>query len=44
MGEFRVGVKALITYNRKILLIKKVPAEGDHWEFPGGLMEFCEDL
>ena len=44
MGEFRVGIKALITYNRKILLIKKVSSEGGFWEFPGGLMEFGEDL
>ena len=44
MGEFRVGVKSLIIYNRKTLLIKRVSAEGGTWEFPGGLMEFGEDL
>ena len=44
MGEFRVGVKAVIIYERKVLLIKKVSAEGGNWELPGGLMEFGEDL
>ena len=43
MGEFRVGVKSIIIYNRKTLLIQRV--DGNHeWEFPGGLMEFNEDL
>ena len=44
MGEFRVGVKSIIIYNRKVLLIKRVSAEGGVWEIPGGLMEFGEDL
>ena len=44
MGEFRVGVKTIIIYNRKMLLIKRVSTEGGVWEIPGGLMEFEEDL
>jgi len=47
MGEFRVGVKSLILYDKKLLLIKRSDdagiAEGE-WEYPGGLMEFGEDL
>lgn len=44
MGEFRVGVKSVIIYNKRVLLIKRIPAEGGVWEIPGGLMEFGEDL
>ncbi len=47
MGEFLVGVKSLILYNRKTLLIKRADnvgiAEGE-WEYPGGIMHFGEDL
>jgi len=43
MGNFIVGVKSIIIYNRKVLLVKR--ADGDHlWECPGGTMEFGEDF
>jgi 8-oxo-dGTP diphosphatase len=44
MGEFKVGVKSIIIYNKKSLLIKRVKDEGECWEFPGGVMEFGESL
>ena len=42
MGEFRIGVRSLVIYNRKLLLIKR--NGGGHWESPGGRLEFGEDL
>jgi 8-oxo-dGTP diphosphatase len=42
MGEFRVGVRSLVVYNRKILLLKR--NGGGHWESPGGRLDFGEDL
>ena len=48
MGEFKVGVKSIILYNRKVLLVQRADISGtsrsNEWEFPGGLMEFGEDL
>jgi len=43
MGEFIVGVKSLILYNKKILLVQRSDA-GNEWECPGGKVEFGEDL
>ena len=43
MGEFIVGVKSMIIYNRKVLLIQRADGE-NKWEFPGGQVEFGEDL
>jgi len=42
MGEFRIGVGALILYNRKTLLLKNA-AKG-YWASPGGTVDFGEDL
>jgi len=50
MGEFKVGVKSIIIYNRKALLVKRIDSAGmgtphsGEWEFPGGVMEFGENL
>ena len=44
MGEFKVGLKSIILYERRALLIKRAADDGGLWEFPGGLMEFGEDL
>ena len=43
MGEFIVGVKSIIIYNRKVLLVRRSD-ENKNWECPGGTMEFGEDL
>jgi 8-oxo-dGTP diphosphatase len=43
MGEFIVGVKSLIICNRKALLVQRADGE-NKWEFPGGQVEFGEDL
>ncbi|MCL2773991.1 MAG: NUDIX hydrolase [Oscillospiraceae bacterium] len=43
MGKFRVGVRSLVIYNRKVLLIKRSDEEYA-WESPGGHLEFGEDL
>ncbi|MCL2518757.1 MAG: NUDIX domain-containing protein [Oscillospiraceae bacterium] len=40
--QFIVGVKSLILYNRKVLLIQR--ADCAEWECPGGKVEFGEDL
>ena len=42
MGEFRVGVRSLVIYNRKALLLK-ISGE-EYWQAPGGKVEFGEDL
>ena len=42
MGKFQVGVKSIIIYNRKALLVRR--SDNGYWEFPGGTMEFGEDL
>jgi len=43
-GEIFVGVKSLLTYNRKTLLINHVEERDAHggWEYPGGAMIFGE--
>jgi len=41
MGEFEVGVRAVILYDRKILLLQRPDFA---WESPGGTVEFGEDL
>ena len=43
MGKFQVGVKSVIIYNRKALLVKRSD-RSNHWECPGGTMEFGEDF
>ena len=43
MGEFIIGVKSIILYNRKVLLVQRSDG-GNEWEFPGGQVEFGEDL
>jgi 8-oxo-dGTP diphosphatase len=42
MGIFRVGVRSLVIYNRKVLLLK-INGE-ENWQSPGGRVEFGEDL
>jgi len=42
MGLFRVGVRSLVIYNRKVLLLKR--SDEEHWQAPGGKVEFGEDL
>lgn len=47
MGEFKVGVKSLILYHKKVLLIQRTDHAGideGAWEYPGGIVEFGEDL
>ena len=48
MSEFRVGVKSLILHNKKVLLVQRSEISGtggiDEWEYPGGIMNFGEDL
>ena len=44
MREFRVGVRSLIIYNRKLLLLKRSKSDKEYWEFPGGHLDFGEDL
>ena len=43
MGKFRIGVRSLVLYNRRALLLKKTDEEYA-WESPGGRVEFGEDL
>jgi len=43
MGEFIIGVKTILIYNRKVLLMRRSDSD-NHWECPGGTMEFGEDL
>ena len=47
MSEFEIGVRSLILHNKKALLMKRpdnsVKRNGI-WEFPGGVVEFGEDL
>ena len=42
MNEFKVGVRSLVIYNRKVLLLK-ISGE-EYWQAPGGKVEFGEDL
>ena len=42
MGQFRVGVRSLVIYNRKVLLLK-INGE-EYWQAPGGKVEFGENL
>jgi len=42
MGEFKVGVGAVLIYNRKILLLKH--AGKNYWAGPGGWVNSGEDL
>lgn len=44
--NFRVGVRSLVIYNRKTLLLKRSTHTRDKacWESPGGRVEFGEDL
>jgi 8-oxo-dGTP diphosphatase len=42
MKKFRVGVRSLVIFNRRVLLVKRTGTE--HWEAPGGKVEFGEDL
>ena len=42
MGKFRVGLRSLVIYNRKVLLLK-ISGE-EYWQAPGGKVEFGEDL
>ena len=42
MGQFRVGVRSLVIYNRKVLLLK-ISGE-EYWQAPGGKVEFGENL
>ena len=47
MNEFEIGVRSLILHNRKALLMKRSNKSGKRngiWEFPGGVVEFGEDL
>ena len=41
MSIFRIGVRSLILYNRKVLLVQR---PNTSWELPGGTLEFGEDL
>jgi 8-oxo-dGTP diphosphatase len=43
MGKFKIGVKSLIIYDRKVLLMRRSDGS-QNWECPGGTMEFGEDL
>ena len=43
MGQFEVGVRAIILYNRKVLLMRRSNAD-KIWECPGGKVEFGEGL
>ncbi len=46
MTTQQIGVKAIIEYNNKILLIKRSAAYGEisnSWDIPGGRTEFGED-
>ena len=42
MEKFRVGVRSLVIYNKKVLLLK-ISGE-EYWQAPGGKVEFGEDL
>ena len=44
MEEFRVGVRSLVIYNRKVLLLKRSKTNKEYWESPGGHLNFGEDL
>ena len=44
MKEIRVGVRSLILYNQKTLLLKRSRNGDERWEYPGGFVEFGEDL
>jgi len=44
MGQFKMGVRSLVIYNRKTLLLKRSRKGVEQWEYPGGYLEFGEDL
>ena len=46
MGEFFVGVKSLIIFNRRILLLRHAESYSSQqeWEYPGGAMIFGESI
>lgn len=45
MGRFRVGVRAILLRGGRMLLLKRSGYSGaEHWEFPGGKVEFGEEL
>ena len=46
MNKFFIGIKSLIVYNRKTLLVKRSKSfnESEEWEYPGGAMKFGETL
>lgn len=47
MGEILVATKSLIFLNKKVLLIKRsdyYDTGENEWEFPGGVLDFGEDL
>ena len=43
MGAFEIGLRSVILYNRKILLMR-CSYDNKTWEIPGGKVEFGEDL
>ena len=45
--EFNIATKAIIIYKRKVLIVQRsnyMNFDADVWEFPGGRMDFGEDL
>lgn len=42
----RIGIKAVLVYRRRILLLRRVPeiSRGDTWDLPGGIIEENEKL
>lgn len=43
--RFHITVKAIVIYNRKVLILKRVRASSDglgYWELPGGGLEYGE--
>ena len=49
MKQFSIGVKSIIIYNKKILLLQRSRNRSSgkgkgEWEFPGGKVDFGEDF
>ena len=45
--EFNIATKAIIIYKRKVLIVQRsnyMNFDADIWEFPGGRIEFGEDI